>query len=215
MPAVDYQDYLKRFISDTFLPHHYDITITSPGALAAPADGFIDDLNSEGYAVLPADPTANPRATGLFPTTKILAQAKERANMRWEEVLVQCSLLIQPDIQYNVNAVGATEAAEATSVEFVLKYDRPEYLKIEDELNPGTFLFGADAVKRFIAKALVTSLLSNRLYYNPEAAANKSGPQVQGPIIEDIVAAQLFATIVAAEANIAVTLLTRVSDTPL
>ena len=216
MPAVDYQDYLKRFISDTFYPHHYAIVITSPGALAADADGFIDDLNAEGYAVDGSiDPTANPRATGSFPSTGVLALAKERANMRWEEVLIWLSTTIQPTRQYNVNAVGADHDTEATTMEVVIEYDRPEYLQTEDELNPGTFLFGEDAVTRFIARALVLDLKRNRLVYNPDLAANKSGPQVQGPIITLVEADKIFADIATAEASIAVTLLTQVSDTPL
>lgn len=215
MPAVDYQDYLKRFISDTFLPHHYSVEIATPGALSAPADGFIDDLNAEGYAVDPVDPTANPRATGAFPTDKDAALAKERANMRWEQVLIKLSEFIQPTIQYNVDASGADQDTEASTVEFVLTYDRPEYLQTEDEDNPGTILFGEDAVKRFIARALIVDLKRNRDLYNPDNAPNKSGPQVQGPIIEEVEADKLFADIATAEGSVTVTFLADVSDTPL
>lgn len=214
MSATDYQEYLKRFISDTFYPQHYSIVIATPGALSAPQDGFIDDLNPEGYGVDPVDPTANPRATGNLPSTKLLSEAKERGNMRWEEVLIQCSYLIQPTRQYNVKAVGADEDTEASSMEFVLEYNRPEYLATEDENNPGTILTGEDAVKRFVARALVIDSIRNRLVYNPDTATTPAGTQVQGPIIERVTAGKIFANIATAEGSITVSLLTAVSDTP-
>jgi len=212
MPATDYQEYLKRFTSDTFYPQHYVVVITSPGALSSPADGFVDDLNAEGYAVDGSlDPTANPRSTGNFPSTENLSLAKERANMRWEEILIQLSSVIQPDLQFNLNAAGADEDSEATTMEFVLKYDRPEYLKTADESNPGVFLYGDDAITRFIARALIVDLSRNRLVYNPTTVNGNS----QGPIITTVEADKIFANISAAESNISVTLLTQVSDTAL
>lgn len=204
MPATNYQEYLQRFISDTFLPVYFAVTVTSPGSLAAPADGFVDDLNPEGYAVPTADPTANPRSTGSYPSTKILSLAKERGNMRWAEILIQCSSTIQPTNQLYVDAIGADQDTEATSMNFVLKYDRPEYVATEDELNPGTILVGVDAVKRFIARALVTDLISNRDVYNPDIVVTATGSQVQGPIIETVSANKVFANIATAEASITV-----------
>ncbi|NJO61090.1 MAG: hypothetical protein HC836_23350 [Richelia sp. RM2_1_2] len=204
MPASNYQEYLKRFISDTFISVYFAVEIATPGVLAAPADGFIDDLSPENYAVNPIDPTANPRATGSYPTTKILSLAKERANMRWEEILTQCSLTIQPTQQLYVSATGATHNAEATTMSFVLKYDRPEYVATEDELTPGTILVGADAVKRFVARALVIDIKKNRDLYNPDIVMTAAGSQVQGPIIEDVTAAKIFADLVTAEASITV-----------
>ena len=143
MSATDYQSYLKRFLSDTFYPQFYSVVVTSPGVLSAPANGFIDDLDISGYAVPTADPTANPRATGNFPTTLLLSEAKVRGNMRWEEILIRSSATIQPTRQFNVSALAdattpADEDTEATLMEFVFQYDRPEYLATDDEDNPGT-----------------------------------------------------------------------------
>lgn len=216
MSATDYQAYQKRFLSDTFLPHHYSVVIATPGVLSAPQDGFIDDLNVEGYAVSSTDPTANPRATGTFPSSLVLSRAKERANMRWKEILIQCSSVIQPDIQFNVTALAdpttpADQDTEATLFEFVLKYDRPEYLRTEDELNSGVFLTGADAVTRFIARALSSTIVSNRLVYNPSTVNGN----IQGPIIEQVTAQKLYANVTAATSDITVTLISEVSDTAL
>lgn len=214
MSATDYQAYQKRFLKDSFVPHHYTVVVATPGALSSPADGFIDDLNVEGYAVDPTDPTANPRATGSFPATKALSLAKERANMRWKEILNQCASVIQPTIQFNVEALAdpttpADESTEAATFEFVLQYDRPEYLSTADEDNAGVTLTGADAVSRFVARALTKDLVSNRLVYNPTTVNGNA----QGPIIEAVTAEKIFADVSTAESDITVTLLTDVSDT--
>jgi hypothetical protein len=191
-------------IEDTFHPTYFYVEITNPGSLSAPNNGFIDNLNVEEYARDPMDPVADPRATGNYPATKLLSEAKERSNMRWQNILVQCSLAITPDQQLHIEAVGATESTEASIMQFVLRYDRPEYVATNDELNSNTVLYGVNAVKRWVARAISVDIFSNVLLYNPEMVNNKSGPQIQGPMIENVIAGKVFATILLAEAAITV-----------
>jgi hypothetical protein len=65
-------------------------------------------------------------------------------------------------------------------------------------------IYGVNAVKRWVARALVVDITSNVLLYNPEMANNKSGPQVQGPSIQDLTAGKIFTDLTTAEAAITV-----------
>jgi hypothetical protein len=65
-------------------------------------------------------------------------------------------------------------------------------------------LYGVNAVKRWVARAISVDIFSNVLLYNPEMVNNKSGPQIQGPMIENVIAGKVFATILLAEAAITV-----------
>ncbi len=91
------------------LPLIYTIRIDNPGPLAAPADGFIDDLTTEKYGINPDLPSAHARSTGYFPATEEEVLAKARANMRWEQIVLSLSELTQLTI-LNTQAVGATES---------------------------------------------------------------------------------------------------------
>lgn len=176
-------------IEDTFIPVHYHVTIDLAGlGGAAPADGFIDNLSPSEYSG--------------FPTTTALSEAKERANIRWEEIIRQTSRDISPIRVLDTIATGADQDTEASEMSFTLVYDRPEYVRTEDELNPGTYLTGIDAVKRWVARALIVDISGNRDFYSPEVVDGI----VQGPMILNIPAGAIAPDLATAEANITVIL---------
>ena len=149
--------------------NYYTVSI---GALVS---GHVDHTTPEQYGAL-----------SDFPTTKILSLVKERANMRWEEIIRQVSVTIQPLQISGVVATGADEDTEATAFDFTLAYDRVEYVRTEDELNPGVFLEGVDAVKRWVERALTIEITSNRFIYNPDIVPSTT--IISGPAVEEVVA---------------------------
>jgi hypothetical protein len=161
----------------------YTVTIGALAGGPAPADGHIDNKTAQQYGF---DSIVNDGPSTTFPTTNVLALAKERANMRYEAIIRQISDVIQPIQISGVVATGADEDTEATSFVFTVAYDRKEFLRTEDELNLGTFLTEAAAIKRWIERALITDSVENREIFKPDVVPTTT--VVQGPIIEEITA---------------------------
>jgi hypothetical protein len=173
-------------IEDTFIPVYYRIEIDGSGlGGTAPDDGFIDNQRAREY-----DP---------LPSTLDASRAKERGNVRYGELIRQLSDNISPvnHTPRQIVAPGRDGDTPPTSFDFTVVFDRPEYLRTEDETNPGTFLTGVDAVTRFVARALVQERYDNREIYNP-TAGNFS-------LIENLQTGALAADVATAEGNITVT----------
>lgn len=179
-------------IEDTFYPAHFRIEVTNLTG-AAPKNGFVDATKPEEYA-----------STSAFPSTLAASEAKERANMRWLQMIETIEERIAPIRIQNIVATGADENTEASTFAFTITVDRPEYLDTEDELNAPTRLQGADAVKRWVAKSLMVTLRTNREIYNPTTIDSV----VQGPIILELVAEAPAADLATAEGAITVTEIT-------
>lgn len=172
-------------IHDTFIPVWYHITITNLTG-AEPDNGFVDHQNPQDFSD--------------FPSTLDLSEAKERARMRYEEILRQLSLTHTISRTMNIVATGSDEDTEATDFQITIQYDRPEYIATEDEDNPGIILEGEDAVTRFVARALIVDIISNREIYDPTIV---SGNPI-GPAIRRITAGGPAADLATAEAAITV-----------
>ena len=173
-------------IEDTFIPVYYRIEINGSGLGGpAPQDGFIDDQPAKKYDPLPNDLAAS--------------RAKERANVRFGELIRQLSDNISPvnHTPRQVNAPGRDGNTPPTQFDFTVVFDRPEYLRTEDENNPGVFLTGENAVTRFVARALAQERFDNREIFNP-AAGNSS-------LIETVTIGALAADVATAESNVTVT----------
>ena len=179
--------------------HYYRVVIGAlTGGPPAENDGHVDNTTPEEYG-----------AQGSFPSTNDLSFEKERANMRYEEIIRQVSENISPLQIAEVVATGADEDNPATQFEFTLSYDRFEYLRTEDELNPGIFLEGADALKRWVERALTSEIVSNRFVYKPDDVPTTTIPQ--GPAIEEITAGPAEAALPIA--TVTVTQIANVTDT--
>ena len=172
--------------------NYYTVSI---GALN---NGHVDNTTPEQYGAL-----------GAFPSTEAFSLTKERANMRYEAILRHVSETIQPLQVSGVVATGADEDTEATAFDFTLAYDRVEYVRTEDEDNLGTFLEGADAVKRWVERALTIEETINRFVFNPEDVPTTSIPS--GPAIEEVTAEASEASLPIA--TVAVVAVPNVTDT--
>ncbi len=186
---------------------HYTVNIGALTGGVAPDDGHVDFTTPEEYAVASA-----------FPTTKVLSLAKERANMRWEAIIRQLGSEIHPLQISGAVATTADEDTEATVVDFTIAYDRIEYLRTEDtENNPGIFLEGEAAIKRWVERALITDHTFLRSVYNPADTGLDAGPpadtaaQVKGMNIESVTAGAVEAS--APIATVTVTAVPKVTDT--
>ena len=172
----------------------YTVTVTITGA--------VDDARPEILA----------NNLGGFPTTYDAAKAISRANIRFHEVvgglLALCDFTMQ-----NIVRVGRTTDAPPTSFAFDMTFyrDRVTYLKTEDELNPGTFLLGLDAIKRVVARVISTDYNQNYSFFDPTVRVTRTNTNTtaqttppRGYAYELVDATKLFANVTAAESNITV-----------
>ena len=161
--------------------NYYTVTIGALTGGAAPDDGHVDFTTVEEYG-----------ATSGFPTTDVLALAKERANMRWEAIVRQLGTETHPLQISGAVAAAADEDTPATSVDFTVAYDRVEYLRTEDtEDSPGTFLTGTAAIKRWVERALVIDHTFLRQTYDPFTLADalpNPGEFAVGPEVKSVTA---------------------------
>lgn len=180
-----------------FIPVYYNISISSIAG-DAPSDGFVDNTTVQEYIQ---------QGDTNLPTSVDLSLAKTRANYRWQFILQQCSLLLNPLYTLDITATGATVNAPATSFSFTIAYDRPDYLNTEDELNPGTYLTNADAIKRFVARALCEQRTTNALTFNPTQLAGIPSPSASscyGESVQELTIGPLATDLTTAEASITV-----------
>ena len=107
---------------------------------------------------------------GGYPTTLANSQAKERANMRWTQMIAELEAMATPNKFGNIVRSGNISNVEASTVTFTVGYDQPGYVRTvarDDEPDAGTVFEGADAIKRAVARALVVSMISNRKVFDP------------------------------------------------
>jgi hypothetical protein len=126
-------------------------TTGQPFTLSDGASGSVTDL---GFAA---------GNQGGSPSTLAQSLNKERANMRWEAAVFELGQLISPVFLGEISKTGVIDGSAAvTTISFTVAYDRPSFLRIEDELNPGVFLTGEACIRRLMALALVND------YDNPQ-----------------------------------------------
>lgn len=131
-------------------------TIGQPFTLANGASGDVTDL---GFTV---------GNQGGAPTTLDQSLAKERANMRWDAVLFELGQLISPIFLGEFVKTGVIDgSAPVSTFSFTVAYDRPSYLRMEDELNPGDYLINEACVRRLVALALTQDYDNPQEIYDP------------------------------------------------
>lgn len=170
---------------------YFRVTINAAGlGGAAPADGFIDNETPRDYS-----------KTVGFPSTANGSLAKTRANIRWKEIVQRLSTQISPQV-IEINKVGAGPDAAPTQIAFTVVYDREDFIFTSSETD-GAALNGEAAIKREVARALITDLTHRTQIYVPSVDNFEDR-------LEVVVAGKLATTLAAAEANIVVA---RVSNT--
>jgi len=177
---------------------------------SAPADGFIDNLSANSY-IVPGVGGTYDMATG-WPSDFANATARARGNLRWKAILEQLASTVTPYAVSNITATGATNTGEATSMDFTVVYDRPDYLYAYDELNAGVMLFNDHAIARWIARALVQNI-NVETYPVLDPTAFSSPNYHYGETLLPLNAAPLSPDIATAETKINVTFVADTSGT--
>lgn len=177
----------------------YYVTISSLSQ-ASPGDGFIDMKKVEQY-----------RSEGSDVTTYAQAQAKERANQRFQLMVNKLQLLGNLYVS-NVTATGANASTAALSFTFNLTSEHgDECLATPDEDTPGVTLTGNVAIKRAIARSLSTTVTNDyQEVYDPTSTAGKGTYPTANAVrfgsrIEALTVGAAANNLTAAEAAISVT----------
>lgn len=195
-------------INQGTLEHNVVARASAAGLQLASADGQPFML-TDGVAgnVAKMGFTAGVQTTVGVPMALNDSINKEFANMRWRQMLLDLSNLTSPSFTGWINRSNGINAwGPVASLSFTIAYDRPDYLQIADQFNPGTSLTGAAAIKRAIALSLSNPVLTeNRKVFDPSitffgALCNRANPsQIMG-----LSATGLDTDILALEANIQV-----------
>lgn len=182
------------------------MAVSNPIVFEVEITGKVDDMREEIFAQQ-NDPVAD------WPTAKTNAVDIAKAGIRYKAMLDQISLLANFNLT-DVVRTGRTKDSPATAIAFNLTFyrDRPSYLKTEDEENPGTFLYGADAIVRAIARAISVDYVQNYSYWDPTVTVTRTNTNTtsettppRGWAYDAITAEKLYADIATAEAAITVT----------
>jgi hypothetical protein len=150
-----------------------------------------------------------PGNQGGQPSTLTASLNKERANMRWQQIVNYLGSLISPVFLGDFIRTGNYDgSAPVTTLQWSVAYDRPDYLTVPDVLNPGAVLVDTAAVKRLVATALTWSVNNtNQEIFDPTImtfADNCSRPNPAR--IMNLTSAALDTSIANLEANLTVTL---------
>lgn len=187
---------------------------TNVGALACGDVIQLASVNGQPFALLDGTVAGSLAKLGYaagsyggYPTTYALSLAKERANMRWEQIVNNLGLLISPVFLDDVIKTGNfTGEAPVTTMAWTVGYDRPSHLAYEDSTSPGTLLTGVNALKRLVAEALVVDLTGNQEIFDPTIQGYGNASARPNPLeIAKITAGALDNVITDVEANITVT----------
>lgn len=110
----------------------------------------------------------NPGLYGGSPTNITLSLNKTLANMRWQMVVQQLEWFATPFLLNDQLGTGNYDGqTELTTMSFTVGYEHPDQIATADELNSGAMLYGTAAVKRAVARALVSSNTVNSNVFDP------------------------------------------------
>lgn len=185
--------------------------IANPTEFTVTITANIDDQREEKYAQEAGAADAN-NPEDYWPTDKAAALEIAKANIRYHAMIDQLSLMSLFNI-FGIERTGRTKDTPASELTFKLDFyrDRVTYLKTEDELNPGTYLTGIDAIKRCIARALSVDYNQNYSFWDPTVTVTRTNTNTtnqttppRGWAYEMVLAEKEFADVTTAEAAITV-----------
>lgn len=184
------------------------------GVVATPAGGGIQLSGVQGHPFNLANGSTGTIADlglsvgnqGGAPLTLAQSLNKERATMRWDAVVFELGQLISPMFLGEIVKTGTIDgSAPVTTIAWTVGYDRVSYLRIEDALNPGTYLLGADAIKRLVAIALVNDYTGNQEIFDPTITTTGDTCARLNPLqILAVTTARLSSSLATLEQNITV-----------
>jgi hypothetical protein len=146
-------------------------------------------------------------AAPIYPADIDASLSKARGNMRWEAIIQKMSERAVPRAVTSIRKPGATIDTQATEFSFTVSYMNIGHLYTIDE-NTQLPIEGTAAIKRWIARALVQTVRTNRYVIDPTARpANPPSTAllINGSRIDFVTAEAIAADLATAEANITVT----------
>jgi hypothetical protein len=112
---------------------------------------------------------------GGYPITLVESENKERANMRWVQAVSEMEQFSTPFFMGNVVRTGNLNGnGTCATFQFTVGYEHPDQVVTvarSTEPDAGNVLVGPAAVKRAVARAMVSTLQSNRKVFDPTLAA--------------------------------------------
>jgi len=189
---------------------------TSVSALQAAGNVQLNSINGQPFAINGGTAVSNLGITtgnfGGYPTMIDLSQSKERANMRWVQAINELESFGTPVFVGNISVTGNTNGnAAPTTFSFTIGYEHPDQIVTaarSTEPDYGNTFIGTDAIARAVARALTSTMVSNRKVFDPTiqsygANANRAN-QIR---IQTLTSAALdtVSNITTVETNISVT----------
>jgi hypothetical protein len=144
--------------------------------VAQPAGPYLQltSVKGEPYTINSGNAFTNMGFTlgnyGGFPSTLANSQAKERANMRWTQMISELQSFATTNMLGSISRTGNIGNVATDTITFTVGYDQPDAVRVvalSTEPDAGTVYTGTAAVKRAVARALVASMVSNRKLFNP------------------------------------------------
>jgi ribosomal protein S11 len=181
-------------MSDEYTPVSLQINIDLSGfADPAPADGSIDPTQTYVYADV---------------TTFELSEAKVRGNLRWGLVVSNLNFENTTINVTDIVVTGGSIDTQPTEIEFTAVYPNFDKIYTYDEVDNVSILTGTDAIKRMIARALMTTVINVQPVFDPTAVpTNGTATFPRGFRVESLETGRLTGNLVEAEAAITVTVL--------
>lgn len=189
-------------------------SLTSVAAYVAGPYLQLASINGQPWTINSGNAVASLGTTlgnhGGYPITLANSEAKERANIRWTQMISEIEENATPSFLGNISRTGNVANVSTSSVTFTVSYDRPETIYTTarpGEPDAGAVLTGTAALRRQVARALTQTMVSNRKVFDPNM--ENFGPYTDRPNaarIEPITAAALdtIANIATVEDNITV-----------
>lgn len=135
--------------------------------LSSPSDS--PALIGAGNAVTSLGFVTNTAYTG-YPRTLDDSLAKERANMRWNQVINELQKNMTTIFVGDFDRINPSLSQSVNTLSFTVGIDKPENvitISASNEPNPGVLLQDTDAVKRLVARAVTVDITSTRKIYDP------------------------------------------------
>lgn len=195
---------------------------TYTGVVAQPAGPYLQltAVGGQPWVINSGNAQSNMGFTvgnfGGFPSTLANSQAKERANMRWNQVINEVESVSTPNFWGNIIRSGNIANVATDTISFTIGVEQPDYLRtvaLTTEPDSGTVFVGTAAIKRSVARALTANMISNRKVFDPTLDNFGTGCNRANPAqIQSITAAGIdtVANITIVESNITVTQITGV-----
>ncbi len=173
---------------------NYDVSIAAI-TKTAPNDGSVDPYSVDYYRA-----QSSTAGTDVATMTK-----KKRGHVRWHRIETMLQGLGNLYISNKVGTGGTINVTPTTVTFRVTVEHDADPVRTADENNSGQFLSGALAIKRVIARALMSELTANQEVWDPSTVSGHSDVPTFGYRVISVVTGALAASITESDAAVTVT----------